>query len=158
MPDPRLAANLIAELLRFLASHPKGYSSDDMMYIIRTWGKIATNIQKGGDPRRDGAAYWRVMQMGILRDNVTSSTVMHHASPDDDPSVKPSQAFRAALGDLVNSIFGNNPSLLSLNFNRAEGAFNIMLTGFRIKLAQADPSASQTFRLSLNRLSHQHAP
>lgn len=153
--DLKIVTDLLSSLLRFIIDHPKGYSEDDMVFLIRTWPKAAGRL---GQPRQgvSVAAYWAFMKKVVMNDyDITPDMPLPRRNREGDTE-KPSQMFRASLTDLLNSL--RDPIKLSGAFNDAEGAFMNMVATYRVKLGQSDPEESKVFRKTLSQLRHLHAP
>ena len=135
-----------------------GFSQEDILFLMKKWIEVGMNFEKGGDPKREGANYFKFAKENLLGD--------YKADPNAIPPVqskesighapKPSLEFYKKLNFLYNLALSDDMNQRGYAFNDAEGAFNVMIAGYRIKLA-ADRSNETHFRNALARLRHAHS-
>lgn len=163
MPDhaKQVKASQIAlEMIVYLKARQQagGFSQDDMVFLMKKWILLGMYFEKGGDPKREGPNYFTFAKKQLLEDYKANplATAPVLSREDIGHGPKPSMQFYKSLSALSNTIYSNNMVQRGYAFNDAEGAFEVMVSAYRIKLA-ADRHAEAHFRHLVNVLRHQHA-
>jgi hypothetical protein len=154
------ASQIASEMIQYLQARQKagGFSQKDIVFLMQKWIQLGMFFEKGGDPAREGVNYFAWAKKNLLEDYKANprATPQVQSKEDIGHAPKASMQFYKSLSALSNVIYSDNMIQRGYAFNDAEGAFEAMISAYRIKLA-ADRNAESQFRHLVNNLRHQHA-
>jgi hypothetical protein len=163
MADPAMkakASHSIFEMITFLKDKQKsgGFSQEDILFLLKKWVQIGENFEKGGDPQREGANYFKFAKDNLLEDYKADPTAIPPVQSFDSIGNPPSASleFYKKLNFLFNMALSDDMIQRSYAFNDAEGAFFVMIAAYRTKLA-ANRNNEAHFRNAVARLRHAHS-
>jgi len=154
-PQQLAAQESVFAMIRFMKEREKagGYSSDDVITLIRLWAKVGETVYHVRDK---GKAYGAVVKKYLCQD--------YTAKPDDevwrpdpnwpDEDPKASRELMKRLGDIANTIYDKEGEGWGyLAFNQAEGAMGRLVRTYEVRLS-GDADGTKAFKQKLKQLRH----
>ncbi|HEY1336567.1 MAG TPA: hypothetical protein VGF59_03615 [Bryobacteraceae bacterium] len=151
------AGQKVTELINLMKNAQKagGFDQETTLEIVEKWIELGMAFEKGGDPKREGANYFKFAKQFLLQDYLADpkATPPVQSYEDIGHAPKASKVFYEKLNMLANFCLSDNMIQRGYAFNDTEGAFLVMLATYRIKLA-ADRKEELKFRHAIGRLKH----
>lgn len=156
MPDTeKIAMTWVQKMIGFIGNHPKGYSEDDILWLINAWMEVGKNWPNIGDTNVEGAKYKTAVSNWILTGNLVTEYTKMPPNPDPKDTSKPSLRLLHSLQGLQSQAHQMRSTEYVAAFKKAEANMIAVLVAFRIGLAEDSIDRAGKFLYSIGKLRHQ---